>query len=75
MSSSPARQPMPWGWKALRAAMGSTFRVPVLNERDPRAALERLRAAGLSVIATTPHDGAEMYDVDLRRAVRDRHRR
>jgi TrmH family RNA methyltransferase len=54
-----------WNWKALRAAMGSTFRVPVFNERDPRAALARLRAAGLNVIATTPHDGAEMYDVDL----------
>ena len=30
----------PWGWKALRAAMGSTFRLPVLNERDPARGAE-----------------------------------
>ena len=26
----------PWGWKALRAAMGSAFRLPVLRDRVER---------------------------------------
>ena len=54
-----------WSWKALRAGMGSTFRVPAVNDKNPLAALDRLREAGLRVVATTPHDGVEMYDVDL----------
>jgi TrmH family RNA methyltransferase len=56
-----------WNWKALRAAMGSTFRVPVLDERDAPAALARLRHAGLVIVATTPRGGASMYSVDLAR--------
>jgi len=55
----------PWSWKALRAAMGSSFRLPI--RREP-AALERLRAwqnDGLQVIAAVPRDGTTMYDLDL----------
>jgi TrmH family RNA methyltransferase len=55
----------PWGWKALRASTGSTFRLPV--RREP-AALDRLRAwqsDGLRVVAADPRDGVPMYDLGL----------
>ena len=38
----------PWGWKALRAAMGSTFRLPVVRTDAATEAIETLREAGLS---------------------------
>jgi TrmH family RNA methyltransferase len=56
----------PWGWKALRAAMGSTFRVPAIVAPDATSVCDRLSAAGIRLLATTPRDGAAMYDVDLR---------
>ncbi len=56
----------PWGWKALRAAMGSTFRVPVLRRPDIVDACARLRARGLRLVATVPRSGVPMEHVDLR---------
>ena len=56
----------PWGWKALRAAMGSTFRVPSYVASEASGVYDRLSAAGVRILATTPRDGAAMYDVDLR---------
>lgn len=56
----------PWSWKALRASMGSTFRLPV--RREP-AALDHLRAwqrDGIRVVVADPHGGVSMYDQDLR---------
>jgi TrmH family RNA methyltransferase len=55
----------PWSWKALRAAMGSSFRLPVRRER---AALDHLRSwqrDGVQVIAAVPRDGTIMYELDL----------
>jgi TrmH family RNA methyltransferase len=55
----------PWGWKALRAAMGSTFRLPV---RRDEAAIEHLRAwqrDGIRVLAAVPRDGTLLYEIDL----------
>jgi TrmH family RNA methyltransferase len=57
----------PFGWKALRGAMGSTFRVPIADRCTEAVALAAARAHGLSVIATVPRDGRPLYDVDLRR--------
>ena len=54
-----------WGWKALRASMGSTLRMPVHQQRDARAACAALRNHGVSLIGTVPHDGLSMYDADL----------
>ncbi|MGQ0732712.1 MAG: TrmH family RNA methyltransferase [Acidobacteriota bacterium] len=56
----------PWGWKALRAAMGSTFRLPVLVERDTATLLGRLQEAGLTTFATVPRGGTSMELVNLR---------
>lgn len=56
----------PWSWKSLRAAMGSTFRLPVRQERDALGLLQTLRAAGLRVFAAVPRDGTAMHDANLR---------
>lgn len=57
----------PWGWKSLRASMGSLFRLPAL--RDPRAGdiLRRWQRDGLRIVAADPHLGTTMYDFDLTR--------
>jgi TrmH family RNA methyltransferase len=59
----------PWGWKALRAAMGSTFRLPVAQRERPAEAVAAIRAAGVRVIASVPSGGTSMERADLRRAV------
>jgi TrmH family RNA methyltransferase len=56
----------PWSWKALRAAMGSTFRLPIAIERDAAAACDRLSASGVALFAATPRDGVSLFAVDLR---------
>lgn len=55
----------PWGWKALRASMGSSFRLPVLRDE---AAVERLRdwqLDGIRVVAADPRDGVPMNEAAL----------
>jgi TrmH family RNA methyltransferase len=42
----------PYGWKALRGAMGSAFRLPIVREPDLDRVIEALRAAGVRVLAT-----------------------
>ena len=59
----------PWGWKALRAAMGSTFRIPVVTTDNVAMLFETLQQAGVTVLATMPRGGVSMHDVDLRRDV------
>lgn len=56
----------PSGWKALRGAMGSTFRtsVAVAGMND---ALTEARAAGLQIVATTADRGEPIDAVDLRK--------
>jgi len=56
----------PFGWKALRGAMGSTFRVPIADRCTVAGALAAAHASGLAVIAAVPRDGRPVYDVDLR---------
>ena len=55
----------PWGWKALRASMGSAFHLPVVRSR----ALEKLIADwnhdGIQIVATVPRGGTPMYDIDF----------
>jgi TrmH family RNA methyltransferase len=54
----------PWRWKALRAAMGSTFRLPVVHHRDVATALDSCRGAGLRIVASTPRGGTPIHDFD-----------
>lgn len=44
----------PFGWKALRGAMGSAFRLPTVRMREVGAVLEALEDAGVRLVAATP---------------------
>ncbi len=55
----------PLGWKALRGAMGSTFRVPVACAEDPAAVRRLASARGLRVVAAAPRGGTPLAEVDL----------
>ena len=55
----------PWGWKALRASMGSAFHVPVVRTRAFGALIKDWKASGVRIVATGPRDGVSMYDVDF----------
>jgi TrmH family RNA methyltransferase len=57
----------PFGWKALRGAMGSTFRLPVVSKQPLHAAIASARARGVRVFATIARDGTPLPDSDLRR--------
>ena len=55
----------PWGWKALRASMGSAFHLPVVRSRAIATLIADWRAAGVRIVATVPRGGVAMYDVDF----------
>lgn len=55
----------PFGWKALRGAMGSTFRLPVARTGNAAAAIRCAREAGFTVLAAVPRTGRVFYDADL----------
>jgi RNA methyltransferase, TrmH family len=56
----------PFGWKALRGAMGSTFRLPVIARAAIQETVRGLRGAGVRVLATVPRAGRLLSHVDLR---------
>lgn len=56
----------PFGWKALRGAMGSTFRLPVAARQQLIDAMQRARAAGIRIFATVPRGGTPLLKCDLR---------
>jgi TrmH family RNA methyltransferase len=55
----------PFGWKALRGAMGSSFRVPVASERSTGDAVRAARGRRLRVLSTGPRGGRSLFEVDL----------
>lgn len=55
----------PWGWKALRASMGSAFHVPVLRSRTLSSLIDDWRARGIRIIATVPRGGTPMHEADF----------
>jgi RNA methyltransferase, TrmH family len=50
----------PFGWKALRGAMGSTFRVPIAVRQSASAAVSRLKSRGITLVATVPRQGTPL---------------
>ncbi len=56
----------PLGWKALRAAAGSAFRLPVESGVSAADACGRARAAGYRIVATCPAGGVEPAECDFR---------
>lgn len=59
----------PFGWKALRGAMGSTFRLPVTARTSVSAAIAAARARGLRVVAATPRDGRSIHETAFTRPI------
>ena len=55
----------PAGWKAIRAAMGSTFVVPVASA-SLEDALAEARHHGVRVVATIAHGAMPLDEIDLR---------
>lgn len=51
--------------KAVRATAGSLFHLPVIVHRDTAEALDRLRTAGLQVLAADGHGDVGLYDAAL----------
>ncbi len=56
----------PFGWKALRGSMGSTFRLPVASRHDLAEVVARARKSRLTLVAMVPRGGADPAEVDLR---------
>lgn len=59
----------PFGWKALRGAMGSTLRLPVASKQTLAATLAELKRRGILVAAAVPRDGTPLPSCDLRRPI------
>jgi RNA methyltransferase, TrmH family len=55
----------PFGWKALRGAMGSTFRVPIAVKQPVAESLARMKRLGIRLLATAPRDGKMLDACDL----------
>lgn len=55
----------PLGWKALRGAAGSAFRVPVTYGLSAAEACAAARTAGLKIIATCPAEGTDHDTLNL----------
>jgi TrmH family RNA methyltransferase len=56
----------PFGWKALRGAMGSSFRLPVVSGVPVIETIRALRAAHVRVFASVPRSGRAPSQLDLR---------
>ena len=57
----------PFGWKAVRGAMGSAFRLPVIRSSSADEMVDQARAAGLQVVAAVGHGQTPMHAVDFTR--------
>ena len=57
----------PFGWKALRGAMGSTLRLPIATRQTLPATVDELRRRRITVTAAVPRGGTPLPDCDLRR--------
>lgn len=56
----------PFQWKALRGAMGSSFRLPVATRQPLTRAAAAVREHGIRLIAAVPRDGTSLPRCDLR---------
>jgi TrmH family RNA methyltransferase len=55
----------PFGWKALRASMGSGLRLPVSVCSTAATAVADARRHGCRIVATVPAGGRSLFDSDL----------
>jgi TrmH family RNA methyltransferase len=59
----------PFGWKALRGAMGSSLRLPIARIAAPEEAFGAMRAQGLRLVALAADGDTDLYRADLRGAL------
>lgn len=59
----------PFGWKALRGSMGSSFRLPVAHKVPLVEAARAARARGVRVLAAVARGGEPLPTVNLRKPV------
>ena len=59
----------PYGWKALRGGMGSTFHIPVARHVDVTDLVGCMRRSGVCVLAAAARGGELLYTSDLSRPV------
>jgi RNA methyltransferase, TrmH family len=59
----------PYGWKALRGSMGSSFRVPVAHKVPLDEAARVAKARHIQVLAAVPRGGDALPTIDLRQPV------
>ncbi|MEZ5290276.1 MAG: RNA methyltransferase [Vicinamibacterales bacterium] len=57
----------PFAWKALRASMGSAFRLPIVRLATAGEAMAAAKDRGVQVIALAPRGGTAPNEVDLGR--------
>lgn len=57
----------PFGWKALRGSMGSALRLPIVRRASADQAVLEARGHRCRIVATVPHAGRLLFDVDLKR--------
>jgi TrmH family RNA methyltransferase len=57
----------PYTPKAVRASMGSLFRLPFLSDQDPRETLQTLRSLGYRIFSTSIGGGTSLWEADLLR--------
>jgi RNA methyltransferase, TrmH family len=55
----------PFGWKALRGAMGSTFRLPIALHQPLMPTIDRLKQRGVTIVATDPRRGTLLPEARL----------
>jgi TrmH family RNA methyltransferase len=55
----------PFGWKALRGAMGSTFRLPIAVKQPISAVIDAIKQRRIALVATLPRQGRRPSDTDL----------
>jgi TrmH family RNA methyltransferase len=55
----------PFGWKALRGAMGSTFRLPIAVRQPASASVTRLRSRRIAIVAAVPRRGTPLPAFEL----------
>jgi RNA methyltransferase, TrmH family len=58
----------PFGWKAVRGAMGSTFRLPIVRAASVASMVDEARAAGLQVLAAAGPGHTPMHEADFTKA-------
>ena len=58
----------PFGWKAVRGAMGSTFRLPIVRALSMASMVDEAHAAGLQVVAAVGLGHTPMHAVNFTKA-------